>query len=36
MELKLTQFVGNVELLTNIHNQNKNPIMFRLPKADSQ
>lgn len=36
MELKLTQFVGNVELLTNIHNQNKNPILFRLPKEGSQ
>ncbi|AQT28634.1 putative T1SS secreted agglutinin RTX [Erwinia phage vB_EamM_Yoloswag] len=35
MELKLTQFVSNVELLTNIHNQNKNPIMFRLPAQGS-
>ena len=36
MELKLEQFISNVELLTNIHQQNKNPIMFRLPKDGSQ
>lgn len=32
MELKLTQFVSNLTLLTNIHNQNKNPIFYRIPK----
>lgn len=36
MELKLEQFINNVELLTNIHQQNKNPIMIRLPKEGSQ
>ncbi|ARW58796.1 hypothetical protein HOS33_gp156 [Erwinia phage vB_EamM_Y3] len=36
MELKLEQFISNVEVLTNIHQQNKNPIMFRLPKDGSQ
>jgi len=35
MELKLEQFILNVETLTNIHQQNKNPIMFRLPKDGS-
>ncbi len=32
MELKLEQFIKNVEVITNIHNQNRNPIMFRMPK----
>ncbi|WOL24392.1 hypothetical protein fHeYen902_046c [Yersinia phage fHe-Yen9-02] len=35
MELKLEQFVNNVEVITNIHSQNKNPIMFRMPSATS-
>ena len=35
MELKLEKFINNVELLTNIHSQNKNPILFRLPVEGS-
>lgn len=35
MELKLEKFISNVELLTNIHSQNKNPILFRLPVEGS-
>lgn len=32
MELKLEQFIKNVEVITNIHNRNKMPMMFRMPK----
>lgn len=35
MELKLEKFIESVELLTNIHSQNKNPILFRLPVEGS-
>lgn len=35
MELKLEKFITNVELLTNIHSQNKNPILFRVPAEEN-
>lgn len=30
MELKLESLIKDVEIITNIHNQNKNPIMYRI------
>lgn len=36
MELKLEQFIKDVELLTNIHEQNKNPILFRMQKGTAE
>lgn len=36
MELQLENFIKNLETVTNIHNQNKNPMIVRLPKAGTQ
>lgn len=36
MELQLEQFIKNLEIITDIHNQNSNPVMFRMPKAGTQ
>lgn len=36
MELKLEQFISDVELLTNIHEQNKNALLFRVQQGTAE
>lgn len=36
MELQLENFIKNLEIITNIHNQNRNPMIFRTPKEGTQ
>lgn len=33
MELKLEQFIADVEMLSNIHEQNKNPLLYRMQQG---